>query len=105
VSELAAALAADLVHGYRVWAARLGVPIGRCEVDVRCEDDRGQRLTIDVVVSGRITEADARRVVDAADRCSLALANVPPAVERVHRLTITNGNENQNANANERNEP
>jgi hypothetical protein len=103
VSELAAALSADLVRGYQLWAARLGVPIRRCEVAVRSDDAGGQRITIDVLVSGLVTEADARRVVDAANRCSLVLANVPPTVERVHLLTITNAN--ANTNTNKRNEP
>jgi uncharacterized OsmC-like protein len=96
-----AAVSAGLALGYRIWAARLGVPLGRCEVGVCCDyDTRGQlgvdpgvaahwrRITIDVVVSGGVTDAEARRVVAVANRHSLVLANLSPAIEQIHRLTV-----------------
>jgi len=69
-------------------------------VDVLCETDvRGQlgiadvpigweRMLIDVCIASRAPEADVRRVVETADRFSPLLANLSPAIKRVHRLRI-----------------
>jgi uncharacterized OsmC-like protein len=95
-----AALGAALALGYRVWGARLEVPIGAIEVDVISDADaRGplgveaiavgwQRLRIDVRIISAAPEADVRRVVETADRLSPHLANLAPAIARIHHLTI-----------------
>ena len=87
--------------GYRMWGARLGVAIDDVEVDVTCElDARGQlgiadgvtpgwqRITFDIRITTTAPEADVRRVVDTADWLSPMLANLSPAIERVHNLRI-----------------
>lgn len=95
-----AALTACVAMGYRMWGARLDVPIDEVEVEVVCESDaRGQlgfedvtvgwkRITIDVRITSDASEADVRRVVATADRFSPMLANLSPAIERVHRLCV-----------------
>lgn len=96
-----AAVGGCVAVGYRVWGARLGVPIDDVEVDVVCElDARGQlgmdggvavgwqRVTLDIRITSAAPEADVRRVVATADRLSPMLANLSAAIERVHRLTI-----------------
>jgi uncharacterized OsmC-like protein len=98
-----AALGAALALGYRVWAARLEIPIGAIEVDVTSDADaRGplgvapvavgwQRLRIDVRIASAAPDADVRRVVETADRLSPHLANLAPAIARTHHLTIARG--------------
>jgi uncharacterized OsmC-like protein len=96
-----ASIGASLALGYRIWGARLGVPIAAVEVDVLVEyDTRGQlgladdvavgwqRLLLDVRVASGATDDDVRRVVDMADRRSPMLANLSPSIERIHHLTI-----------------
>jgi uncharacterized OsmC-like protein len=95
-----ASLAACLAMGYRQWGARLDVAIDGVEVDVLCESDaRGQlgiegvaigwqRIVVDVRVDSRAPEEDVRRVVEMADRLSPLLANLSPAIERVHHLRL-----------------
>jgi len=95
-----AALVACLAMGYRMWGARLDVEIGQVEVEVQCETDvRGQmgladvpvgwqRIVVDVCIGSRAPDADVRRVVETADRLSPLLANLSPAIERVHRVRI-----------------
>jgi uncharacterized OsmC-like protein len=95
-----ASLVACLAIGYRMWGARLDVEVEDVEVDVTCEIDvRGQmgiaevaigwqRIVVDVCVASRAAEADVRRVVETADRLSPMLANLSPAIERVHHLRI-----------------
>jgi uncharacterized OsmC-like protein len=96
-----ASVGTSLALGCRVWAARLGVAIAAVEVDVLCEhDSRGelgldddvavgwQRILFDVRVISDAADDDVRRVVELADRRSPMLANLSPAIERVHRLTI-----------------
>jgi len=95
-----AAVVACLAMGYKQWGARLDVDIGEVEVDVLCETDvRGQmgiadvpvgwqRMVIDVCIASRAPEADVRRVVETADRLSPLLANLSPAIERVHRVRV-----------------
>jgi uncharacterized OsmC-like protein len=96
-----ASIAAGLAMGYRQWGARLDVAIDGVEVDVLCESDtRGQlgiegvavgwqRIIVVVRISSDAPEADVRRVVETADRLSPLLANLSPAIERVHRLRVT----------------
>jgi uncharacterized OsmC-like protein len=100
-----ASLVACLAIGYRMWGARLDVDVGDVEVDVTCEIDvRGQmgiaevaigwqRIVVDVCIASRAAEADVRRVVETADRLSPMLANLSPAIERVHHLRIVHPEE------------
>ncbi len=95
-----ASLVAGLATDYRLWGARLDVRIDDVEVSVLCESDaRGplgiegaaigwKRMVLDVRVTSRAPEADVRRVIETADRLSALLANLSPAIERVHRLSI-----------------
>ncbi len=96
-----ASLAAGLALGYRLWAARLGVPVVDVSVDVMCESDaRGelgladdvlagwQRVIFDVRLISAAPEPDVRRVVDLANRLNPTLANLAPAVARAWRVTI-----------------
>jgi len=97
---LRASLVACLAMGYRQWAARLDVPIDDVEVEICCDTDvRGQlgiadvavgweRIVVDVRITTPAAEADVRRVVETADRYSFVLANLSPAIERVHRLRV-----------------
>jgi len=100
-----AGLVACLAIGYRMWGARLDVEIEGVEVDVTCETDvRGQmgiadvaigwqRIVFDVCIASRAPDADVRRVVETADRLSPMLANLSPAIERVHHLRIVHPEE------------
>ena len=95
-----ASIAACLAMGYRTWGARLGVAVDDVVVDVVCESDaRGQlgiegvpvgwqRIVVDVRLGSRAPEADVRRVVETANRLSPLLANLSPAIERVHHLRL-----------------
>jgi uncharacterized OsmC-like protein len=95
-----ASIAACLAMGYRQWGARLDVQIDGVEVDVLCESDAGgqlgiegvsvgwQRMVVDVRLGSRAPESDVRRVVETADRLSPLLANLSPAIERVHHLRL-----------------
>jgi uncharacterized OsmC-like protein len=96
-----ASLGASLVLGYKVWAARLKVPIETVALEISCDyDTRGQLgiaadvpvgwvgVTIHVTITGPAAEADVRRVVETADRLSPMLANISRDVRRVHRLTV-----------------
>jgi len=97
-----ASLAASLAQGYRLWAARLDVPIGAVTVDLACAfDARGaldlasadvpvgwQEMLVHVTIASTAPEDDVRRLVETADRLSPLLANLSFAVHRVHRLTI-----------------
>jgi len=100
-----AAIVACLAMGYRQWGARLGVAIDAIDIDVLCETDvRGQlgiadvpigwhRIMVDVCIASAAPEADVRRVVETADRLSPLLANLSPAIERVHRVRIVHPEE------------
>jgi uncharacterized OsmC-like protein len=96
-----ASLGACLAIGYRLWAARLGVPIDRVELSVTCElDGRGQlglstevpvgwqRVRVEVTVVSPAPESEVRRVVETANRLSPMLANLSREVEQLHRLTV-----------------
>jgi hypothetical protein len=86
--------------GYRLWSARLDVPIDGAEVDVLCEYDvRGQlgtgdapvgwqRLVVTATVTSQAPEASVRQMVELADRHCPMLANLSPRIERIHRLAI-----------------
>jgi uncharacterized OsmC-like protein len=96
-----ASLAASLAMGYRLWGARLGVPIDAVIVEVSCEyDARGQlgvsndvsvgwlRARFDVTITSPAPEDDIRRVVAIADARSPMLANLSAGVSRTHDLTV-----------------
>ncbi|HXJ19452.1 MAG TPA: OsmC family protein [Polyangia bacterium] len=95
-----ASIAASLAMGYRQWGARLDVAIDGVEVDVICESDtRGQlgiegvavgwqRMVVVVLIASAVPEADVRRVIETADRLNPLLANLSPAIERVHHLRL-----------------
>jgi len=95
-----ASIAASLAMGYRQWSARLDVAIDAVEVDVICESDtRGQlgiegvavgwqRMVVVVLIDSDAPEADVRRVIETADRLNPLLANLSPAIARVHHLRL-----------------
>ena len=95
-----AALVACLAMSYRTWGARLDVAIDTVDVDMVCETNvRGQlgiadvpvgwqRIVVDVCISSPAADVDVRRVVETADRLSPLLANLSPAIERIHHLRI-----------------
>lgn len=100
---MAASLGASLAMGYRLWSARLDVPLEGAEVEVLCESDlRGQlgsgeapvgwqRIVVAATVISAAPEASVRQMVELAERHCPMLANLAPAIERVHRLTIVPG--------------
>ena len=100
-----AALVACLAMSYKEWGARLDVAIDEIQVDVLCETDvRGQmgiaevpvgwqRIVIDVCIASTASEADVQRVVATANRLSPLLANLSPAIARVHHLRIVHPEE------------
>lgn len=96
-----ASLGACLAMSYRAWAARFGFEVNAVEVDVTVEyDARGQlglsddvpigwqRLLFDVRIASDAPADELRRAVEHADRLSPMLANLSPAIERVHTLSI-----------------
>lgn len=96
-----ASLGAGLAMGYRIWGARLDVPIDRVDVEVTCEyDTRGpmgvandvavgwQRVRFDVTITSPAAPEAVRAVVETADRLNPMLANLASSVERVHLLKI-----------------
>jgi len=98
---LRASLGACLAMAYRAWGARLGLELAFVAVDVTVEFDvRGQlgladdvaigwqRLLFDVRVESTAPETEVRRLVEHADRLSPMLANLSPAIERVHTLSV-----------------
>jgi uncharacterized OsmC-like protein len=97
---MTASLGASLAMGYRLWSARLDIPIEGAEIDVSCEYDlRGQlgsgegpvgwqRLVIAVLVVSPAPEAALRALIEHADRHCPMLANLSPEIERLHRLSV-----------------
>ena len=96
-----ACLGSCLVLGYRVWAARLGIPVTNVEIDVTCEfDTRGQlgldddvavgweRIVFDVRIESDASRPEVERLVAHADRLSPMLANLASSITRVHHLTV-----------------
>jgi uncharacterized OsmC-like protein len=96
-----ASLGASLAMGYRLWSARLDIPIEGAEVEILCEYDlRGQlgadgdvpvgwqRLVIAVTLISAAPEGLLHQMVALADRHCPMLANLSPRIERVHRLAI-----------------
>jgi putative redox protein len=96
-----ASLGACLAMDYRLWAARLDVPLGAVEIDLVAEfDERGallteteirpgwRRLTCAVTIQSAAPAVDVARVVEVANAHCPGLANLSPAIERVHALTV-----------------
>lgn len=96
-----ASLAACMAMSYRSWGARFGLELASVEVNVTVEfDARGQlgladdvaigwqRLLFDVRVATHASPDEVSRVVAHADRLSPMLANLSPAIARVHTLTV-----------------
>ena len=95
-----ASLAACLAMGYRTWGARLRTAIEAVEVEITCDyDARGQmglddvaigwqRILFVVRIDSSAGETAVRQVVETADRLSPMLANLSPAIERRHTLTV-----------------
>jgi uncharacterized OsmC-like protein len=97
-----ASIGASLAMGYRLWGARLGVPIDAATVEMTCEYDlRGQlgvdddvtagwqSVRFDVTISSSAPEEAVRRLVETADRHSPMLANLAPSVRRAHHLCVS----------------
>jgi uncharacterized OsmC-like protein len=97
-----AALASCLAIGYAMWAAKLGVPIAKLEVEVQTDYDARGLLGIDpslppgwtavryvVAVESDAPEADVMRVLDEGDRYSSILDcfRRPLPVEREVHIT------------------
>jgi uncharacterized OsmC-like protein len=98
---LRASLAASLALGYRLWSARLEIPMAGIEVELHTVDDaRGQllletdvapgwqRIHIVVTVVSAAALTDVQRVVDCANRHCLVLATLSRDIERVHQLRV-----------------
>jgi uncharacterized OsmC-like protein len=96
-----ASLGACLAIGYRLWGARLEVPIVSVAIDIACDiDARGQmglaseaavgweQMRFMVTIVSPAPETEVRRVVELADRLSPMLANISPTVRRAHHLTV-----------------
>jgi uncharacterized OsmC-like protein len=98
---LRASLGGCLLIGYRIWAARLDIPVDDIELEITCEyDARGQlglssqvpvgwtRILVAVTVASRAAPAEIQRLVDHANRLSPMLANLSREIEQVHHLTV-----------------
>jgi uncharacterized OsmC-like protein len=98
---MCASIGASLAMGYRLWGARLGVPVEAATVEMTCEYDlRGQlgvdedvtagwqSVRFDVTISSGAPEEAVRRLVETADRHSPMLANLAPSVRRFHHLRV-----------------
>jgi uncharacterized OsmC-like protein len=96
-----ACLGSALVLGYRVWAARLGIPVTNVEVDVTSEfDSRGalgldddiaigwERIVFDVRIESNAPTAEIEDLVIRANRLCPMLANLTSSITRVHNLTV-----------------
>lgn len=92
---------ACLAMGYRIWGARLGVPLDAVEVEICCEyDSRGQmgldpdvavgwqRLQFHVTLTTAAAETDVRRLFETVNRLSPMLANLNADIETRFALTI-----------------
>lgn len=98
---LRSCLGACLLMGYKIWGARLEVPIDAVELDITCEyDARGQlgvdpkvpvgwtRVAIDIRIESPADQVAVRHVVETAHRLSPMLANLSADIERVFRLEV-----------------
>ncbi len=96
-----ASIGACLAMGYRLWSARLEIPIDDVAVDLHFETDlRGQlgvepdilpgwnKLVYTVRLTTAAPAADVERLVQIADRTSAMLGNLRTEVERVRTIEI-----------------
>ena len=96
-----ASLSACLVMGYRLWAARLGVPLDDVAVELCCEfDERGQlgvdpetsigwqRIRWTTTVWSAASDAELERLVQTTHRYSPMLANLAPSLAREFELHV-----------------
>jgi uncharacterized OsmC-like protein len=96
-----AGVASCLAIGYRLWSARLDIPIDEVIVEMTCElDARGQmgvdqevppgwqKISYTVRIVSDAPEESVRRLVETADRLSPMLGSVDRAVERIRTLEI-----------------
>jgi len=99
-----ASLAACLLMGCRLWAARLEVPLDTLAIEIACDyDARGQlglepgvpvgwsRLQIELTLGGSAPEAMLRAVAAIACRLSPMLALLSSDVERVVNVRVLGG--------------
>ena len=96
-----AALGTCFAMGYVTWAAHLGVPVSRVEVEIHADFDvRGQHDTPGIPpgfseirylvrIESPAPEADVERVVESADRASMVGDVFRRAHPLVRELTIT----------------
>lgn len=98
---LRSCLGACLLMDYKIWGARLEVPIDAVELDISCEyDERGwlgvdpevpvgwTNVTIDIRIASPADPRAVRHVVETAHRLSPMLANLSAGIERVFRLQV-----------------
>ena len=98
---LRSCLGACLLMDYKIWGARLEVPIDAVELDISCEyDARGPlgvdpkapvgwtNVTIDIRIESPADLTAVRHVVETAHRLSPMLANLSAGIERVFRLRV-----------------
>jgi uncharacterized OsmC-like protein len=96
-----ASLSACLVMGYRVWAARLAVPLDDVTVAISCEfDERGQlgvdpdtsigwqRIRWTTTLWSAASDAELERLVQTTHRLSPMLANLAPSVAREFEVRV-----------------
>jgi uncharacterized OsmC-like protein len=96
-----AGVASCLAIGYKLWSARLDIPIDDVAVEMTCElDARGQmgldpdvppgfqKISYTVRIVSEAPEQNVRRLVETADRLSPMLASFSPAAERVRTIEI-----------------
>ena len=96
-----ACLGSALVLGYRLWAARLGIPVTSVDVDVTVEfDARGalgldddvaigwERIVFDVRIESTAPTEAIEDLVERTHRLCPMLANLTSTITRVHNLTV-----------------
>jgi uncharacterized OsmC-like protein len=99
------ALGTCFAMGYVTWAAHLGVPLSRVEVEIHADfDARGQHdvsgippgyseIRYLVRIESTASEADVRRVVETADRASMVGDVFRRAHTLVRQLTVARPSE------------
>ena len=102
---LRAALGASLAMGFKLWAARLELPVELVELEIRCHyDERGalmadgavtpgwQRLIVEATVHSQAPAEGIARVWQLTQlRCPM-LGILSPSVEQIFRLHVARGN-------------
>lgn len=96
-----ASVGACLAMGYRIWAARMDVPLDGVELEVTCEFDARGQLGVDAAVAigwqtlhiavtlvSAAPEAELRHLFAHANHLSPMLANLAPHIRQSFALTI-----------------